>query len=384
MLSADGRERLYLKDEHFDKGMTHHTSPYRRIVVKVGTNVITGSDGNLDQDILDRLTADIATLSNKGVEVILVSSGAVGAGRAHITLSGTLSPVETRQVLAATGQIRLINAYNDLFAQHGMTAAQILVTKGDFRDRQHYLNMRTCLHALLHQKIIPIVNENDAVAVTELMFTDNDELSGLIASMMQVDAHIILSHVDGLFDMKTTENRLISEVDPTARSFRQYIHPGKSEFGRGGMLTKCNIAHKLSQLGITVHIANGKTPGILLSLIDGEQVGTRFLAQKPKHGLKRWIAHSEGLEKGAVIINDGAVSALTSTEHANSLLPIGIMSVEGIFASGDIIKICSSDAQIVGYGMAHYSSEKTRSLIGQKGHKPIIHYDYLYISQDRF
>jgi glutamate 5-kinase len=239
--------------------------------------------------------------------------------------------------------------------------------------------MRTCFDALLQQKIIPVVNENDAVAVTELMFTDNDELSGLIASMMQVDAHIILSHVDGLFDLKSSEKKVITEIDPSTKNFHQYIHPGKSEFGRGGMLTKCHIAHKLSRLGITVHIANGKTRDILLSILEGKPEGTRFLSQKPKDGLKRWIAHSEGLEKGAVVVNEGAHLALTSTEHASSLLPVGIVAVEGTFAKGDIIRICTTNGKVIGYGMAGYSADKTRAITGHKGEKPLIHYDYLYI-----
>jgi glutamate 5-kinase len=359
--------------------MRHKQPVYRKIVVKVGTNVITGKDGKLVPEILDSLTGQIAALASQGVEVILVSSGAVGAGRGMVTISASLSPVETRQVLAATGQIRLINAYSDRFSKHDMLSAQILVTKGDFRDRQHYLNMRTCFNALLQQKIVPIVNENDAVAVTELMFTDNDELSGLIASMMQVDAHIILSNVDGLFDMQGETKKLISEVDPSSKNFSQYIRPGKSEFGRGGMLTKCNIAHKLSQLGITVHIANGMTPNILESIINGEPVGTRFLSQKPKHGIKRWIANSEGLEKGAVVINEGAITALTASDHASSLLPVGITAVEGSFSKGDVIRVCSENGTVIAYGMATCGDEKTRSIMGQKGQKPVIHYDYLYI-----
>lgn len=359
--------------------MTHQHPVYRRIVVKVGTNVITGRDGKLDPAMLDSLTAEIATLTTNGVEVILVSSGAVGAGRGLVSLSGNLTPVETRQVLAATGQIRLINAYNDRFEKHGMLGAQLLVTKGDFRDRQHYLNMRTCFEALLAQKIVPIVNENDAVAVTELMFTDNDELSGLIASMLQVDAHIILSNVDGLFDTQTEGNPVIAEIDPASKNFSQYIHPGKSEFGRGGMLTKCTIAHKLSRLGITVHIANGTTPGILQTIVSGGKTGTKFLAQKPKQSRKRWVALSEGLEKGAVVVNQGAIDALTSPERATSLLPVGITKVDGAFQRGDVIRICSEQGKVIGYGMASFSAEKTRNAMGQKGHKPVIHYDHLYL-----
>lgn len=359
--------------------MSHQHPVYRRIVVKVGTNVITGRDGKLDPAILDSLTAQIASLMQGGVEVILVTSGAVGAGRGMVSLSGNLTPVETRQVLAATGQIRLINAYNSRFEKHEMLGAQLLVTKGDFRDRQHYLNMRTCFEALLAQKIVPIVNENDAVSVTELMFTDNDELSGLIASMLQVDAHIILSNVDGLFDTQTEGNPVIEEIDPGSKNFSQYIRPGKSEFGRGGMLTKCTIAHKLSRLGITVHIANGTTPGILQTIAHGGKTGTKFIAQKPEHSRKRWIALSEGLEKGAVIINQGAIDALTSGERATSLLPVGITGVEGSFQRGDVIRICSEDGKVIGYGMASCTAEKARSTLGQKGHKPVIHYDHLYI-----
>ncbi len=361
--------------------MTKNSPVYRKIVVKVGTNVITGNDGRLDPEILDNLTAEIAALSAQGVEVVLVSSGAVGAGRGLVNLSGNLTPVETRQVLAATGQIHLINAYSERFERLGMLAAQILVTKGDFGDRLHYLNMRTCLTALLGQQIVPIVNENDAVSVTELMFTDNDELSGLLASMLQVDAHIILSNVDGLFDFTGPTKRLIAEVDPSSKAFSQFIRPTKSEFGRGGMLTKCTIAHKLSRLGITVHIANGKTRGILQSIVGGEPVGTRFISKKSEHGIKRWIAHSEGLEKGAVIVNQGAIDALTGTDHASSLLPVGITAVEGDFSKGDIIRICAEDGTVVGYGMSACSAEKARATLGQKGLKPVIHYDYLYIVQ---
>lgn len=354
---------------------------YRKVVVKVGTNVISDSQGELDLQILGQLVSQIAELRNRGVEALLVSSGAVGAGRSIVKLSDDLSPVAARQVLSSTGQILLINTYADLFEQHGLKTAQILVTKSDFRDRLHYLNIRTCLASLLEHRIIPVINENDAVSVTELMFTDNDELSGMIASMMQVDAYIILSHVDGLFDMSRKESKpeVIKSIDISTEHFHHYIKPGKSDFGRGGMLTKCHIAHKLARFGIAVHIANGRTEKILLDILKGNEVGTRFVPQKPVYGRKRWIAHSEGLEKGAVTINAGAETALRSLERANSLLPVGIESVIGTFFKGDIIKICSENGNAIGYGMAQYSSEETKELLGKKGKKPLIHYDYLYL-----
>ncbi len=355
---------------------------YRKIVVKVGTNVITNSRGELDPDILDQLTTQIAHLRNQGIEILLVSSGAVGAGRSIISLPASLPTVARRQVLSSTGQIKLINTYAELFRRHGITTAQILVTKSDFRDRLHYLNMRTCFSSLLQQSVVPVINENDAVSVTELMFTDNDELSGLIASMMHVDAHIILSHVDGLFDLSQEEKnrRVIEEIDPEDKHFRSFIQPGKSEFGRGGMLTKCHIAQKLASFGIAVHIANGRRPGILYDIVSGNPTGTKFLPKKHTHGRKQWLAHSEGMEKGAVTINAGAEKALRSPTEANSLLPVGIEEIRGSFYKGDIIKICTASGEVIGYGMARYSSEKTRELLGRKGEKPLIHYDYLYIN----
>ncbi|MEC9487268.1 MAG: glutamate 5-kinase [Prosthecochloris sp.] len=359
-----------------------HDPVYRKIVVKIGTNVITTPSGELDQGILEQLTTQIARLRNQGVEVLLVSSGAVGAGRSILTLPNSYPPVARRQVLSSTGQIRLINTYSDLFERHGVLIAQILVTKSDFRDRQHYLNMRTCFTSLLQQGIIPVINENDAVSVTELMFTDNDELSGLIASMMHVDAHIILSHVDGVFDLSSSggAQQIIREIDPDDRQFQRSIRPGKSEFGRGGMLTKCHIGQKLARFGITVHIANGRTPGILYDLLSGKPAGTKFLARERTHGRKQWLAHSEGMEKGAVIINAGAEAALRSPTEANSLLPVGIEEVRGSFYKGDIIKICSMHGDAIGYGMARYSAEETRKLLGHHDQKPLIHYDYLYIN----
>ena len=179
---------------------------------------------------------------------------------------------------------------------------------------------------------------------------------------------------------KESPPNVISTIDTATEHFHQYITPGKSEFGRGGMLTKCHIAHKLALFGITVHIANGRTSGILLDILNGKEVGTRFIAQKPVYGRKRWIAHSEGLEKGAVTINIGAENALRSNKRANSLLPVGIESVIGTFFKGDIIKICSEKGEAIGYGMAQYSSEKTKELLGKKGEKPLIHYDYLYLT----
>jgi len=354
---------------------------YNNIVVKVGTNVLTTPEGLLARESMANLVRQIATLNKNGLNLVLVSSGAVGAGRSLIKLSEKTHPVETRQVLSSIGQISLIHSYSQLFETYGQLCAQLLVTKSDFRDRQHYLNMQTCIKALQKQKVLPIVNENDAVSVSELMFTDNDELAGLIASMIHADALIILTNVDGIYDNRQSdpEKKLIREIDTKKTDFTKFISPQTSNFGRGGMITKCNIAQKLAQQGIAVHIANGRYENAIIDILSGNQIGTQFLPQKRTSSVKRWVAHSEDHAKGIVYINEGAENALYNHDIAASLLPVGIVDIEGEFKKGDIIKICSKEKKAIGYGMAKYNSKKARELVGQKGQTPLIHYDYLYL-----
>ncbi len=350
-------------------------------MVKVGTNVLTTKEGLLDQAVMQQLTDQIASLNEKGVKVTLVSSGAVGAGRSLIKLSEKIHPVETRQVFSSIGQIRLIHNYSLLFESHQQLCAQLLVTKSDFRDRQHYLNMKTCINALHKKKIVPIINENDAIAVTELMFTDNDELAGLIASMIHADALLILTNVDGVYDSRNAsdQNHLIEEIDTKKTDFSKFISPQTSNFGRGGMITKCRIAQKLTQHGIAVHIANGCKPTVIHDILSGEKIGTKFIAHKRTSSVKQWVAHSEDHAKAAVYINLRAQDVLFNPDVAASLLPIGIVAIDGTFKKGDIIKICSQNKHAIGYGVAQYNSEKAKELMGQKGQKPLIHYDYLYL-----
>ncbi|MCU0427988.1 MAG: glutamate 5-kinase [Candidatus Kapabacteria bacterium] len=358
---------------------------YQKLVVKVGTNVLSQDSGLLDIAVMERLVADIAMLKSSGVQVVLVSSGAVGSGRAVVKLPEKTPTITARQVLAAVGQVRLMNTYSELFDKHGLQCAQVLVTKEDFRDRRHYLNMQNCLEGLLTQGIVPIVNENDVVSVTELMFTDNDELSGLLSSMIQAQALVILTNVDGVFDgnPKDATSKLISTIDTKKLNLEGFIAPEKSSFGRGGMLTKAGIAHKLAMVGITVRIANGKTPHILQEISNGNTVGTTFLPQKSASGIKRWVAHAEGYEKGTVFINDGAVKALVSSEKAVSVLPVGITRIEGDFDKGDIVRIVaengSTSGASLGYGMAQYNSARAREILGKSNQKPLIHYDYLFL-----
>ncbi|MDB5138003.1 MAG: proB [Mucilaginibacter sp.] len=353
---------------------------YHRIVVKIGSNVFTKPDGLPDLNRVGHLVEQIAEIKKQGKEVILVSSGAVASGRSMIAISEKSDAVAARQLLASIGQVKLINTYSNLFEQFDMLCSQVLVTKEDFRDRLHYLNMRNCLDILLQYQVIPVVNENDVVSVTELMFTDNDELAGLIASMLNAQALIVLTNVDGIYDgdPKAPDSKVIEEVDNSTPDFSSFVTSGRSQFGRGGMITKSNMAQKTAQLGIAVHIANGTRDNILTDVLANKIAHTRFAPNKSKSGKKKWIAHSAHYATGVVKVNEGAKIALTSNK-ATSLLPIGIVHILTDFNKGEIVKLVDEQDKLIGLGIAEYSSEKARERIGQKNQKPLVHYDYLYL-----
>ncbi|WP_421941879.1 glutamate 5-kinase [Pedobacter sp.] len=352
---------------------------YKKIVVKVGSNVITQANGLPDEKRIQHLVNQLAEIKKQGIEVILVSSGAVASGRSLIKVSEKQDAVTTRQLLAAIGQVKLINTYSNFFNAHAIQCAQVLVTKEDFRDRAHYLNMKNCMEILLQNEVIPVVNENDVVSVTELMFTDNDELAGLIASMLNADALIILSNVNGIYngDPKASGSEVIQEISGSVSNLANFISTGKSQFGRGGMITKSTMANKVAKLGINVHIANGTTDDVLLNLLNQQIVHTRFVPEKSKSGKKKWIAHSENSATGIVKLNEGAKAVLTSGK-ATSLLPVGIVKIESDFLKGDIIKIVDEENNLIGLGIAEYGSDKARERIGQKKQKALVHYDYFY------
>lgn len=351
---------------------------YKRIVVKIGSNVLTQANGLPDQNRIAHLVDQIVTLKNQGITVIVVSSGAVASGRSMIKISEKHDAVAARQLLASIGQIKLINTYLSLFEKQDILCSQVLVTKEDFRDRKHYLNIKNCLSILLKHHVVPIVNENDVVSVTELMFTDNDELAGLVASMLEADALIILSNVDGIYngDPKLPGSAIIEEIK-REQSVDSFISTAKSGSGRGGMVTKLGMARKVAKLGIPVHIANGTKDNILTDLIAKKATHTYFVPEKITSGKKKWIAHSEHSATGSVQLNEGAANALISGE-ARSLLPIGITKLLCEFQKGDIIRLVDEKDKLIGLGIAEYGSEKAKERIGQKGQKPLVHYNYFY------
>ncbi len=243
-----------------------------RIVVKVGSNVLTRQDGKLDVTRMSALVDQIAWLRKEGYEVILVSSGAMASGRGELRVDHDLDSVEQRQLFSAVGQGKLIGLYYDLFREFGIHIGQVLTMKENFQPGEQYENQRACMRVMLENNVLPIVNENDTVSVTELMFTDNDELSGLIAQMMEAETLILLSNIDGIFDRHpdNPHAQLIREVAPGC-DLSEYIQPEKSAFGRGGMHSKYTTASKIQQAGIRVIIANGERDNILVDLIENKQ-----------------------------------------------------------------------------------------------------------------
>ena len=355
---------------------------FTRIAVKIGSNVLTRKDGTLDVTRMSALVDQIAELHKAKVEIILISSGAVASGRSEICPTKKLDSVDQRQLFSAVGQAKLINRYYELFREHGIPVGQVLTTKENFSTRRHYLNQKNCMTVMLENGVIPIVNENDTISVSELMFTDNDELSGLIASMMDAQALIILSNINGIYDGPPSEpsSTVIREIEQ-GKDLSHYIQASKSSFGRGGMLTKTNIARKVADEGITVIIANGKQDQILVDLLQrpSETICTRFIPSSlPVSSIKKWIAHSDGFAKGEIHINESATKVLSS-DQAVSILPIGITQIKGEFEKDDIVRIVDFQENPIGVGKANCSSQQVREAMGKHGKKAVVHYDYLYI-----
>lgn len=353
-----------------------------RIVVKVGSNVITRADGTLDVTRMSALVDQVAELHKLSHQVIIVSSGAVAAGRNEVVPSHRLDTVSARQLFSAVGQAKLINRYYELFRDHGLTCGQVLTTKEGFGSRTHYLNQKHCMEVMLGQNVIPVVNENDTVSVTELMFTDNDELSGLVATMMDADILIILSNIDGIYDGNPSDpaSGVIRTVGRDVTDLSEVVVAGKSTFGRGGMLTKSRIALKVASEGIEVIIANGKRDGILTDIVAGRDVVcTRILPGDRVCGVRKWIAHSRDFVKGVLTVNDGAAESLLDPSRATSLLPVGIVAVEGTFEKGDLVSVVRGNGETIAIGCSEYSSLALMEIAGKKGQRPAIHYDYLYL-----
>ena len=341
---------------------------YRRLVAKFGTNLLTSGTGHLDLEIMATLVEQVSQLHSQGHEVIIVSSGAVAAGRQKLGLAKERKDVPFKQVLASVGQNQLMHAYEQLFSKHNITVAQALLTKSDLSDRAGYLNARNTLLTLIELGVICIVNENDVVATDELgelKFGDNDNLSAMVANLVDADLLALLTDIDGLYTADphhNSEAKLIPMVEKIDTKIEQIASKTATPHGVGGMSTKAEAAKLATSTGVTVVIANGQIPDALRQIVSGESFGTIFPARTSKlESKKRWML--SGLaSKGRLIIDRGAVTALR--KQNKSLLPAGITGVEGKFRRGDVVDILDSDGNHIGCGIPNYNYKDIATIKG--------------------
>lgn len=365
-------------------------SPKLTLVIKIGTAALGAADGMPDTKLLGGLVAELASLKKNGHQVILVSSGAVGTGRALIKKHQALQhcgPVTERQILASLGQAKLMTLYQDLLTPHSLLASQVLLTKQDFRTRGHHKHMAQLFHALQKQPhILPIINENDSVTVDELMFTDNDELAGLLAAMINADRLIILSHIDGVYDRPPDENgaQIISIVDWATKKGLPQDTKGKSRTGRGGMTSKLGIAKKMSAVGIQTHIAGAREPHIIMRLLNNEPVGTTVKPLPDKrNAVKRWLASEVSKAPASITANTCLADIIRQPHQALSLLPVGLTKISGSFGKGDLVQIVDEAGTALALGIARYDDTTLRQALGKKQQPIFVHHDQLHrISHD--
>ncbi len=340
---------------------------YKRLVVKAGTSMLTRGTNRLDQEVISGLVDQVASLHGSGAEVILVTSGAVALGRQTLGIHGERKDVPFRQVLAAVGQSNLMHLYEQQFARHNISVAQALLTWSDLSDRQRYLNVRNTLMALLELGVVPILNENDVVAVDEIgeVFGDNDRLSALVANLVDADLLAILTNTDGLFTADPNvdpDAQLIRQVDKVDAEVEAAASRHINPQTRGGMPTKLEAARLVIASGTPMVICNGWEGNVLPRLAEGEEIGTRFLPTASKlESRKRWML--AGVSPTAnVVVDDGAARALT--EQDRSLLPAGIDAVKGVFQRGEIISIVGNRGDRLACGITNYGSKDVDRIKG--------------------
>ena len=373
--------------------MTKQEHSYKRIVAKFGTNLLTAGTDRIDTNVLSGIVQQVAQLHKEGKEIILVSSGAVASGRQLLTLPKDKKDVPARQVMAAVGQHVLMNSYTELFRRHGIVTAQALLTKLDLANRLSYLNARNTLLTLLELGVVTIINENDVVAIEELegtRFGDNDNLSGMVANLVDADLLVIMSDVAGLYtaDPVLDKNaKLIPVVEQIDKSIEK-MAGGTRGRGTGGMTTKIQAAKLATASGTAVVVANGSEPDLLLRLVNGESIGTMFLPATDKlESRQRWIL--SGLAtKGKLVVDSGAAAALSKGNK--SLLPAGIKGVEGSFKRGDAVDIVNEAGDRIACGITNYSaadiekikgarSDKIEGLLGHGYGDAVVHCDNIVV-----
>jgi len=366
----------------------------RRVLVKVGSGVLTGENG-LDLSVIENMVDDMASISRQGYQFVLVSSGAIASGKHRMGFANTSMTMPQKQAAAAIGQGRLMRIYNNAFGKHGMAVAQMLLTMSDLVDRKRFLNTRNTLSVLLEWGVVPVINENDTVSIEEIKFGDNDNLAAMMANIMAANVVINLTNTDGLYDRNPRETaaaRRIPLVKEITEDIETMATSEADPVGMGGMKSKVIAAKKVTAFGIPYVIACGKEQGILTRIFAGDDVGTLFLPV-PRHmtSKKHWIAFTLR-SRGKIIVDDGASEAIVG--QGKSLLPSGILRVEGDFAVGDPVTCFNEEGMAIAKGLVNYSAgdiERIKGLrttrieqvLGEKPYDEVIHRDNMAVSQER-
>jgi glutamate 5-kinase len=363
----------------------------KRLIVKIGSALLVDEEsGGIRRKWLDALADDVAALRERGTEVILVSSGAIAVGRRHLGLETGALRLEEKQAAAATGQIRLAHAYQETLARHHITVAQILLTLDDTEERRRHLNARSTLNALLKMGAVPVINENDTVATAEIRFGDNDRLAARVAAMISADTLVLLSDIDGLYTADPRKDKSathIAEITEMSAEIESMAGEAPTGYSSGGMVTKLAAARIAMSAGCRMAIADGRRMNPLQAILDGGTCSWFLSASEPKTARKRWIAGALK-PSGTLVVDAGALAALKS---GRSLLPAGVIKVEGRFERGDAVIVADAQGNEVARGLVAYSARDARHIMGHKsreiadllgyrGRDEMIHRDDLVLS----
>ncbi|MBP5980775.1 MAG: glutamate 5-kinase [Halomonas sp.] len=356
-------------ESHEQRGGRHALSRARRVVVKIGSALLTNDGRGLDETAIGGWVDQVAALHRQGIEVVLVSSGAVAAGMVRLGWHARPSAVHELQAAAAVGQNGLTQCYEQHFARHDMLTAQILLTHDDLSNRKRYLNALSALRTLVEMRVVPVINENDTVVTDEIRFGDNDTLGALVANLLEADALLLLTDQEGLFD-----------ADPRHHPDAQMIAEGRADdprlaavagsggaLGRGGMSTKVRAAKLAARSGAVTVIASGRQPEVITRIMSGEALGTLLHPeQAPMAARKRWLAGQLQV-RGTLVLDAGAIKVLR--EKGSSLLPVGVRDVKGVFKRGDMVVCVDEQGTSVAKGLVNYGVEEARLLVGQPSHQ---------------
>lgn len=360
----------------------------KRITVKIGTRVLAGSDNRVDRALIKDIAGQTASLIDSGSEVIIVTSGAIGAGLGLLDIQRKGRSLWELQAIASIGQNHLMDIYNEHLGKRGYAAGQMLLTQEDLNDRRRFLNIKHTLNTLLRYKAVPVINENDSVSTEEIKCGDNDRLSALVADLAGADMLILLTDVEGLRD---AEGKRIENVEAITGKIRSFCRGKGCEVSTGGMITKLEAVKSATHAGIDCVIAGGKEKNVITRICSGEKIGTYFSAQKKTlQARKRWIAYGRR-PRGSVTVDEGAEKAISLMNK--SLLPGGIKSLSGVFIRGDVIDIIDGKKRLIARGLSNYSSleiqkikgkrtDRIEAQLGYKGHDEVVHKDDLVVLEE--